>query len=196
MFSGLIHFQGTLAGRDPDGGHRLNIDCPGLDPVTGGSVAVNGVCLTATAALPGRFAADLSPETLAITTLGALPVGRRLNLELPLTPATLLDGHLVCGHVDGIGVVRSRDDLDAARRLWFDAPQALLPLVAPKGSIAIDGVSLTVNEVDAGGFCVMLIPHTLKNTTLSDLVAGDRVNLEVDPIARYVARRLSFPVEP
>ncbi len=198
MFGGLIRFQGTLAGSDPEstarltGGRRLWIDCPGLDLLAGGSVAVNGVCLTAADTAPGRFAADLSPETLAVTTLGSLPAGSRLNLELPVTPQTLLDGHLVSGHVDGVGIVRSVENLGSSRRLRFDAPAALLGLIAPKGSIAIDGVSLTVNEVEASGFCVMLIPYTLDHTTLSGLNAGERVNLEADPIARYVARCLLF----
>ena len=193
MFSGLIRQLGEIAQREPLAkGVRVRIAATGLQLGSGDSIAVNGVCLTALEPDAEGFAADVSTETLARTTLGGLAVGSRVNLEPPITMATPLDGHLVSGHVDGVGQVRSLQAAGEALSVWFDIPENLLPLVAEKGSIAVEGVSLTVNQVDQRGFAVMLIPHTQDVTTLQQLAAGDPVNIEVDLIARYVARMLQF----
>ncbi|GAB4200594.1 MAG: riboflavin synthase [Wenzhouxiangellaceae bacterium] len=193
MFSGLIRQLGEIAQREPLAqGVRVRIAAAGLQLGSGDSIAVNGVCLTALEPDDQGFAADVSTETLARTTLGGLAVGSRVNLEPPITMATPLDGHLVSGHVDGVGQVRSLQAAGEALSVWFDIPDKLLPLVAEKGSIAVEGVSLTVNQVDQRGFAVMLIPHTQDVTTLQQLAAGDPVNIEVDLIARYVARMLQF----
>ena len=156
----------------------------------GESIAVNGVCLTVVAFDACSFQADASTETLALTTLGDLPLGRALNLERAMRPTDRLGGHMVSGHVDGVGrVLRIRDDARAQR--WrFGAPAALLRYVAGKGSICVDGVSLTVNAVDGEGFEVALVPHTLAHTAFGETAVGDAVNLEVDLVARYVERLL------
>lgn len=191
MFSGLIRARGTIAQRESLAqGVRVHIQATGLSLVTGASIAVNGVCLTALNPGAEGFDADISSETLSRTTLGQLAVGSRVNLEPPVTPATPLDGHIVSGHVDAVGLVRSLETVGEALTVWFDLPAAFMRLVAEKGSIAVEGVSLTVNAVDARGFAVMLIPHTQDVTTLSDIQPGRPVNVEVDLVARYVARWL------
>lgn len=190
MFTGLIRHLGTLEGREArSGGARLRIGAPealleraGL----GASIAVNGVCLTVTERMPGGFWADLSEETLRRTTLGTLPLGARLHLEPALRVGDPLDGHLVQGHVDGVGHLRARTEGEGAWR--FDLPSDLVPFVAPKGSIAVDGISLTVVEVESRVFSVALIPETIRRTRLNELRVGDPVNLEVDVLARYVIR--------
>jgi riboflavin synthase len=195
MFTGLVEGVGTLAAREARGGDaRLRIDVGTLpfDRVgMGESIAVNGVCLTVVAFDAHGFEADASNETLALTTLGALPVGHPLNLERAMRPDDRLGGHLVSGHVDGVGRVLSVVPDARAQRWRFAAPAALLRYVARKGSICVDGVSLTVNAVDDAGFEVALVPHTVAHTAFAATVAGDPVNLEVDLVARYVERLLS-----
>jgi len=156
----------------------------------GGSVAVDGVCLTVVARRRRRFEADLGPETLALTTLGERRTGDRVHLERPLRAGDPLGGHLVAGHVDGVGRVARARALGDALELRIAAPAAIAGYLAPKGSVAVDGVSLTVNRVQGATFSVTLIPHTLAVTKLGGLRPGDRVNLEADLLAKHVARLL------
>ena len=194
MFTGLVQAVGKLEAREPRGGDlRLRIGTgalPVADLQPGESIAVNGVCLTVVAFDRISFEADASNETLALTTLGELEVGAPLNLERALLPTTRLGGHLVAGHVDGLGRVESIADDGRSQRWRFRAPAALLRYVAVKGSICVDGVSLTVNAVDADGFEVNLVPHTIAHTAFAATGAGAAVNLEVDLIARYAERLL------
>ncbi|MCI4567688.1 riboflavin synthase [Lysobacter sp. CFH 32150] len=195
MFTGLIEGVGALAARDMRGGDaRLRIDVGTLavaDVQLGESIAVNGVCLTVVAFDATSFEADASNETLALTTLGELPIGRALNLERAMRPTDRLGGHMVSGHVDGVGrVLQVRDDA-RAQRWQFTVPPALLRYIAQKGSICVDGVSLTVNAVDPQGFEVALVPHTVAHTAFAQTAVGDAVNLEVDLVARYVERLLT-----
>lgn len=198
MFTGIVTGIGSLVSRESRGGDaRLRIATGTLpfDPVrddvrVGESIAVNGVCLTVVEHDATGFAADASNETLALTTLGALPIGAPLNLERALRAGDRLGGHLVSGHVDGAGTV-ARIEPDARAQRWrFVAPGALLRYIALKGSICVDGVSLTVNAVDAEGFEVALVPHTVARTAFATARIGDAVNLEVDQVARYVERLL------
>lgn len=192
MFTGIVQSIGHVASREARGsGARLAIEAPTLDlrdVASGDSIAVAGVCLTVVALDGSRFAADVSAQTLACTTLGALPAGAAVNLEKALRLADRLGGHLVSGHVDGVGRVDAIDDDGAAQRWRFSAPEALLRYIAVKGSICIDGTSLTVNFVDGDTFGVTLIPHTLDETTFGARKTGDWVNLEIDLVARYVER--------
>ena len=192
MFTGLIQAVGQLTSREALGGDlRLHIATgalPMADVQLGESIAVSGVCLTVVAFDQGSFAADVSNETLARTSLGQLPDGAPVNLERSLLPTTRLGGHLVSGHVDGMGRVGDIRDDGRSQRWFFSAPKKLLRYVAEKGSIAVDGVSLTVNAVDDYGFEVNLVPHTVANTAFAATVAGASVNLEVDMVARYVER--------
>lgn len=194
MFTGLIQGVGTLVAREDRGGDaRLAIgtgSLPFADVALGESIAVNGACLTVVAFDAASFAVDASRETLALTTLGALPEGTPLNLERAMLPTDRLGGHLVSGHVDGVGRVLEIVPDARAQRWRFAAPAALLKYIALKGSICVDGVSLTVNAVDAAGFEVALIPHTVAQTAFVRTVVGDAVNLEVDLVARYVERLL------
>jgi riboflavin synthase len=194
MFTGLIEGIGTLAGRDMRGGDarlRIAVGTLPFDGVQPGeSISVNGVCLTVVAYDATGFEADVSNETLALTTLGTLPVGRALNLERAMRPTDRLGGHLVSGHVDGVGQVRATRDDARAQRWAFAAPAPLRRYLAAKGSICVDGVSLTVNAVDGDAFEVALVPHTLAHTAFGGIGAGDAVNLEVDLVARYVERLL------
>ena len=194
MFTGIIQSVGEVAALEPKGGDlRLRIRTGKLDLADvqlGDSIAVNGVCLTAVD-LPGDgFWADVSGETLARTTLGTLRSGSRVNLEKALTPTTRLGGHLVSGHVDGIGEVVSRVPAARSERFVIRAPDALAKYIAEKGSICVDGISLTVNAVRGGEFELNIVPHTLQETTMSDFRPGTQVNLEVDIIARYLERLL------
>ncbi|RLJ17131.1 riboflavin synthase [bacterium endosymbiont of Escarpia laminata] len=192
MFTGIIQSVGTLAGQEPKGGDvRLYIHTGQLDladVALGDSVATNGVCLTVVE-LPGDgFRADVSRETLSLTTLHNLKPGSPVNLEKALTLSSRLGGHLVSGHVDGVGkVVGRRED---ARSIRFDieAPKALAKYIAYKGSICVDGASLTVNGIDGNRFDLNIVPHTLQETTLEGIQVGHEVNLEVDLIARYLER--------
>jgi riboflavin synthase len=192
MFTGIISDLGTVAARD---GGRFAIRCgyPAESIALGASIACDGACLTTVAvtAEPGggsTFTVDVSNETLARTTLDEWQPGRRVNLERALRAGEELGGHLVAGHVDGVGrIVDMRDD-GQSRRFTVEAPPELTRYIASKGSVAIDGISLTVNEVAGERFGINIIPHTLTHTTLGARKPGDRVNLEVDLIARYVAR--------
>lgn len=196
MFTGLIEALGTLRERIAiDGDVRLWIESSELDfsdLALGDSVAVNGVCLTVVALSEQAFAADVSIETLSCTTLESWQPGRRVNLEKALCLGDRLGGHLVSGHVDGVARVESIA-ADARSTRWiFSLPPKLARYVAAKGSIAVDGVSLTVNSVDASSFSVNLIPHTLTRTVFGETRVGDAVNLEIDQMARY-AERLMMP---
>ncbi|MGB7738065.1 MAG: riboflavin synthase [Steroidobacteraceae bacterium] len=194
MFTGIVQGVGTVRAIEPRGGDvTLVFDTAGVslaDIELGGSIAVSGVCLTATRFDASGFAADVSRETLSLTTLGYCVVGSRVNLEKALLAGQALGGHYVTGHVDGVGELVSRHDDARSVRMEFRMPPELARYVARKGSICIDGVSLTVNGASGDRFDVNLIPHTLEVTTLGDLQAGSRVNLEVDIIARYVERMM------
>ena len=195
MFTGIIEAVGTLDRREARGGDaRLRIavgSLPFADPTLGESIAVNGTCLTVVAFDAGYFEADASNETLALTTLGALGEGAPVNLERAIRASDRLGGHLVSGHVDGVGRVLAVNDDARAQRWRFQAPAALMKYIAQKGSICVDGVSLTVNAVDDDTFDVALVPHTVANTAFAQTAAGDTVNLEVDLVARYVERLLA-----
>jgi riboflavin synthase len=192
MFTGIVQGVGTVRTIEPRGGDVTIVFDTGsvtLDDVEpGGSIAVNGVCLTAAAFDRTSFTADVSRETLSLTTLGDWHAGARVNLEKALLAGQPLGGHYVTGHVDGVGEVVARHDDARSVRMVFRVPPGLARYVARKGSICIDGVSLTVNGVERERFDVNLVPHTLGVTTLGTLQAGSRVNLEVDIIARYVER--------
>ena len=194
MFSGIITDIGTIARADDrDGGLRLVVETKNLgmgDVALGDSIAVNGVCLTVVRIDGDAFAADVSRETLDCTA-GLGRAGAAVNLEKALRLSDRLGGHLVSGHVDGVGEVVAFDDIGESWRLLVRAPQTLAKYIAAKGSITINGVSLTVNRVAGAEFEVNLIPHTLEMTTLKELRSGARINLEVDLIARYVERMLS-----
>lgn len=192
MFTGLVQAVGRIASREQRGGDlRLGIGVGGLsmhDVRPGESIAVSGVCLTVVAFDAERFYADVSNETLALTTLGSLPDGASVNLERALLATDRLGGHLVAGHVDGVGRVESVHEDGRSQRWRFAAPKPLLRYVAVKGSIAVDGVSLTVNAADDRGFEVNLVPHTVANTAFAAIEVGAKVNLEIDVVARYVER--------
>lgn len=192
MFTGIVQAVGRIAAREVRGGDaRIEFECGALDladVAIGDSIAVAGVCLTAVALDGARFAADISAETLARTTLGRAVVGDGVNLEKSLRLADRLGGHLVSGHVDGVGRVAAVHDDGASQRWQFALPAELARYVAVKGSICVDGTSLTVNEAGADTFGVTLIPHTLGQTTFGRRRAGDAVNIEVDLVARYVER--------
>lgn len=195
MFTGLIEEVGTLIARR---GHELVIGAPEIAPSLklGDSVAVNGICLTATSLGGDRFTADVSATTFEATAAGGWQRGRKLNLERALALGDRLGGHLVSGHVDGVGALEARQKLGEAWKLTFAMPAELAPFLVPKGSIAIDGTSLTVNEVSSDSFTVTLIPHTAEKTLLLDLAPGDPVNLEADMLAKYVQRMLSAYIQP
>jgi len=192
MFTGLIEGVGALASREARGGDaRLVIDTGTLpfDGVQlGESIAVNGCCLTVVEFDARSFAVDASNETLALTTLGQLAIGAPVNLERAMRPTDRLGGHLVSGHVDGLATAERQWDDARAVRWRFALPKPLLRYVAQKGSICVDGVSLTVNAADDAGFEVALIPHTVAHTAFHALQAGDAVNIEVDLLARYAER--------
>jgi riboflavin synthase len=195
MFTGIIIASGRLVSIAERGGDlELGIDAAALDMsriAIGDSVSVQGVCLTATRIEGPVFYADVSRETLAKTTLGALKAGARVNLEPSLRAGDPLGGHLVSGHVDAVGRLVDLKEDARSRRLQFELPAQLMRFVAPKGSICIDGVSLTVNRVEEQLFDVNIIPHTSEVTTLSDLSLGDSVNVEIDVIARYLDRLMT-----
>lgn len=190
MFTGLIEATGTVAVHDGNtDGVRLRVHTPLAAELTvGDSIAVNGVCLTAVDVDASSFAADISPQTLRVTTAGDWQVGRTVNLERPLRADARLGGHFVLGHVDGISTIAGiRQDGDS----WWVTialPSALAPLLIPKGSITVDGISLTVAELEDDTFSVQIIPHTWTVTTLGERQVGDRINLEADVLGKYVAR--------
>ncbi|HER34479.1 MAG: riboflavin synthase [Halothiobacillaceae bacterium] len=192
MFTGIIQTVGTLVEQTPTGGDaRLTIEAPGLDlhnTAVGDSIAVNGVCLTVTDLDDTRFSVDCSAETLRLTTVGQLATGSRVNLEPALTLATPLGGHLVSGHVDGLAIVDARRSEARATEFWLRVPPELSRYVARKGSLAIDGVSLTINEVSGVRCRLTIIPHTLEATIMGEYRPGRQVNLEVDLMARYLER--------
>jgi riboflavin synthase len=195
MFTGIVQGVGTVRSIEPCGGDFTLVFDTGEVALAGielgGSIAVSGVCLTATRFDTASFAADVSRETLSLTTLGDWVVGTRVNLEKALLAGQALGGHYVTGHVDGVGRLLSCHDDARSVRMEFQVPSELARYVARKGSICIDGVSLTVNGATGDRFDVNLVPHTLEVTTLRDLRAGSRVNLEVDIIARYVERMMN-----
>ena len=195
MFTGIVEELGTVAAFQPrDAGARLRIRCSTVlgDLREGASVAVNGVCLTAIKLVSDSFAADLAPETLERSNLGSLVPGARVNLERPVTPSTLLSGHIVQGHVDATGELLSLESLgDGNWWLKVRVPVELERYLVHKGSIAIDGISLTIAALDPGPvMAVTIIPHTHANTTLGSARPGSRLNLEVDVIAKYVEKLL------
>jgi len=194
MFTGIIQAIGEVAALEPRGEDlRLRVRTGKLDldgVRIGDSIATSGVCLTVVE-LPGDgYWADVSGETLAVTGIGKLKVGDRVNLEKALTPSTPLGGHLVSGHVDGIGEVVSRRDDGRSVRFRMRAPDKLARYIAAKGSVCVDGISLTVNAVDGAAFELNIVPHTLAETTMGEFQAGSTFNLEVDIIARYLERLL------
>jgi riboflavin synthase len=193
VFTGLIADLGKVTAVDAtDDGVRLAVASALAGELReGDSVAVNGVCLTATRIADGAFSADVMRESLRRSSLAGVTPGGRVNLELPLRAADRLGGHVVQGHVDGVGRVRSVTSEGDSRRVWFDAPGPVVRYCLEKGSVAVDGVSLTVAAVDDDGFEVALIPHTLEATTLGRLEAGDEVNLEADVLGKVVERLLA-----
>jgi riboflavin synthase len=201
MFTGIVTDIGEVVAVEPraQGLARLKIAC-GYDPDTiavGASIACSGVCLTVVArgkeGNRGWFAVDAAAETLRVTTVGGWQQGSRINLERALKIGDELGGHIVAGHADGLAALTARENLTDMARLTFRAPAELARFIAPKGSVALDGVSLTVNEVAGDTFTVLIIPHTLQMTTLGRYAIGDTVNLEVDLMARYAARLMERP---
>ncbi|MGI9275796.1 MAG: riboflavin synthase [Endozoicomonas sp.] len=194
MFTGIIEAVGRLEKIEQrQGDLRLTINSGSLDlsdVQLGDSIATNGVCLTVVE-LPGNgYVADISLETLEHSTLGSLAVGSRLNLEKALTPTTRLGGHLVSGHVDGLGKIASIEPAGRSTVYWVEAPKSIARYIAHKGSITVDGVSLTVNSVDGCRFSLNIVPHTQEMTIIRSYRAGNSVNLEVDVLARYLERLL------
>jgi riboflavin synthase len=190
MFTGIVTDVGRVASV-ADRGDRRFVIATGFDTSTvdiGASIACSGCCLTVVEKEQGRFSVDASGETLSVTTLGAWKEGTEVNLERALKLGDELGGHLVSGHVDGVGSVVSVKEEGASHRIVFEAPEPLARFIASKGSICVDGVSLTVNEVDGRRFGVNIIPHTWTQTTFRRLGQASRVNLEIDLLARYVAR--------
>ena len=196
MFTGIVQELGRVVAREPRGDDlRLLIACRRLEAWevhAGDSLCVQGCCLTATEVARDTFAVDLSRETLDVTNLGGLRADATVNLEPALKAGDALGGHLVSGHVDGVGAVLEVSADARSRRVRIGVPAGLARYLAPKGSVAVDGVSLTINSAGAADLCVNVIPHTLEHTTLGTLAGGERVNLEVDTVARYLARLLEM----
>ncbi len=198
MFTGIVEEMGRVkALRRDAGAARLTISASTVldGTVLGDSISVNGVCLTVVDLNASEFSADVAVETLKVTNLGELKAGARVNLERALQLSARIGGHLVSGHVDAVGRIREKREEGNGWRVFIDAPETVLRSVIKKGSIAIDGVSLTVADVDQSGFSFAMIPHTAKLTTLGFKSAGDSVNLESDIIGKYVERLLSGRVE-
>lgn len=194
MFTGIIQATGTIKDAQSKGGDlRLSVESTAMDwqdVGLGDSIATNGVCLTAVALKSWGFVADVSKETLSLTTVGRWKVGNAVNLEKALTPQSRLGGHIVSGHVDGIAEVVNRHSDARSERFQIRAPRELAKYIAHKGSITVDGISLTVNQVDGAVFDLNIVPHTLEWTIMGGYRAGTAVNLEVDVIARYLERLL------
>lgn len=191
MFTGIVTSMGVVKkARERGGILDLEIEAPRLarDIAVGGSVSVNGVCLTATRTTRKSFSTQAMDETLSVTTIASLKKGSIVNLEPAARFSDRIGGHMVQGHIDQTAPVVRIEDLEGARRIWFEPPEAVIRFLVPKGSIAIDGVSLTIVEVGRTSFQVALIPHTLEVTTLKDLSVGSVVNLEVDVMAKYVEK--------
>jgi riboflavin synthase len=195
MFTGIVLALGHLTSvRERGGDLELGIDAAGLDAARlnlGDSISVQGVCLTVTRKQGACFFADVSRETMSKTTLGKLKAGSNVNLEPSLRAGDALGGHMVSGHVDALGRLRQIVSDARSRRMEFELPADLMRFVAPKGSICVNGVSLTVNQVEGLRFDVNIIPHTLKETTLSELRVEDEVNIEIDVVARYLDRLIT-----
>ncbi len=194
MFTGIIQAVGSIQSREKrDGDARLIINTGALNMASvslGDSIAVNGVCLTAVEYSANSFSADVSSESLSRTTLGDLKLGSKVNLEMAVTPTTHLGGHIVSGHVDGVGEVKRRWNDARSERFVIRAPENLAKYIAEKGSICVDGISLTVNGIEGCELELNIVPHTLESTTMGDFTVGQHVNLEVDIIARYLERLL------
>ena len=194
MFTGIIESTGSLQAVSPTAdGLRLWISAPGLDfsdVKLGDSIASNGVCLTVTALKTQAFAADVSGETVSKTLFGQYKVGQRINLEKALLPTTRLGGHLVSGHVDAVASVERVEKTGTSWQIFIAAPAELQRYVAHKGSVTIDGISLTVNELTSTGFRLTIVPHTAEQTTIAEVASGSKVHIEVDLIARYLERLL------
>jgi riboflavin synthase len=191
VFTGIVRERGRVASVDGDGnGIRIRLEAPltAAEVAIGDSVSLNGCCLTVVDSADGTLAFDAVPETLARSSLEGLEAGAELNVESALRAGDPLGGHYVQGHVDGVGTVRSVEPDGEGRRIWFDAPRNVLRYCVEKGSVTVDGVSLTIAGLDEHGFGVALIPHTLSATTLGTLEPGSRVNLEADVLAKYVER--------
>lgn len=198
MFTGIIQGRGTIFEKKPTGGgliFGIEADFDLTDPAEGESIAVNGVCLTAREIVGRRFLADVSPESLGRTNLGRVSVGSVVNLERALRLSDRLGGHMVSGHVDAVAEIVSRKPLGDFVIFTFVVPEGLGRYIIEKGSITIDGISLTVNEIDGRTFSVSIIPHTLEITTLGKMGQGDLINLEVDLIGKYVEKLLSVKSE-
>lgn len=197
MFTGIIEAQGKIAKIEPvNGDARMTIDVGRLDMSDvkmGDSIACNGVCLTAIEFSDSYYVADVSAESLKVTTLGSLQVGSPVNLEKALTLQDRLGGHLVSGHVDGVGEVMSIAQEARSWRYQVKAPIALCKYIAAKGSICVNGISLTVNKVDGCEFDINIVPHTREETTIKHFQVGTQVNLEVDLLARYLERMMTAP---
>ncbi|SPF78279.1 riboflavin synthase [Pseudoprimorskyibacter insulae] len=194
MFTGIVTDMGEIKSLEKRGDLRARIgtayDTDGID--IGASIASDGVCLTVIATGPGWYDVEISAETVSKTNLDAWAVGRRVNLERALKVGDELGGHIVSGHVDGVATIEAMQDDGDSTRFTFRAPEALARYIAPKGSVALNGTSLTVNEVDGCTFGVNIIPHTKDVTTWGSAKTGDRINLEIDTLARYVARLQDF----
>ncbi|HAT42780.1 MAG TPA: riboflavin synthase [Rheinheimera sp.] len=198
MFTGIIETTGTIAQLSAASGQGIVvwIDAPGLDfsdVKLGDSIASNGVCLTVTALNGTSFRADVSGETVSKTLFGSYKKGQRINLEKALLPTTRLGGHLVSGHVDGIAIIKGIEKTGNSWQVFVTPPAELARYIAHKGSVTIDGISLTVNELTADGFRLTIVPHTAQETTIADLKSGSQVHIEVDLIARYLERLLQAP---
>jgi riboflavin synthase len=193
VFTGIVRERGRVAAVEGDeAGVRLRVEAPGTaaEAAVGDSVSIGGVCLTVVETADGVLAFDAVPETLGRTALRGLAAGDTVNVEPALRAGEPLGGHVVQGHVDGVGRVRSAMPEGEGTRIWLDAPPEVLRYCVEKGSVAVDGTSLTVAALDDAGFAVALVPHTLAATTLGALTPGDRVNLEADVLAKYVERLL------
>lgn len=194
MFTGLVQEIGTLREVKRHGeGATFLVACAMTELELGESIAVDGTCLTVTRVVDGGFTCDASVETLSKTTLGDARAGRRVHLERALRAGDRMGGHVVTGHVDGVGTMVEKVPLGDGRKVTFEVPGVLAPFVAPKGSVTIDGVSLTVNHVSGSRFDVVLVPFTIGATTFEERSAGAKVNVEVDVLAKYVARLLGRP---
>lgn len=195
MFTGIVEATGRITSLESEGGDvRIQVsarDFPLTTVKIGDSISVSGACLTAVDVGKDLFAADVSNETLACTKLGQLQPGSRVNLERSVTPSTTLGGHLVTGHVDTLGILIAREGDARSTRYEFEVPHDLKKYIAAKGSVCVDGISLTVNTVNDNRFSVNVIPHTAKVTTLGNLLEGEHVNIEVDLLSRYVERLLA-----
>lgn len=197
MFTGIITDVGRIASIDDRNGREMTIETalPLADVPIGGSIATSGICFTVVEKDETWFSVVASGATLEVTTAGRWQVGDRVNLERSLRIGDELGGHIVFGHVDAVGTLSAMDAVGESHRLEIEIPDNLAPLVAVKGSITVDGISLTVNETEKNRFAVNIIPHTLAETNLAERKAGDLINIEVDMLARYVARQMAFRLE-